>query len=166
MLRLGLAVAITIINRQRSIPISTPAIEHLIREILIIIQYSDFSVGVLLTTNKSIRVYNRTYRHKDMPTDILSFSYHPHATPGKRIKARDEDDKNLGDLVISLEYVKKDAALRGITLNERLKVLLVHGICHLLGYDHETDSDWRSMRAKEAYILKKINIAHYKLVQE
>lgn len=130
--------------------------ELLLQRILAIVKYPDFSLGVMVTTNKSIRVYNRTYRNKDKPTDILSFSYHPHATPGKRIRAKDEDEKNLGDLIISLEYVKKDAALRGVSLDERLKVLLVHGICHLLGYDHEDDADWRSMRAKEGYILKKL----------
>lgn len=130
--------------------------EALLQNILTIVNYTDFSIGVLITTNKSIRVYNRTYRKKDKPTDILSFRYHANATPGKRIKAKDEDDKNLGDLIISLEYVKRDAVLRGITLEERLKVLFVHGICHLLGYDHEIDADWRSMRAKEAFIMKRL----------
>ncbi len=131
--------------------------------ILSIIQYDDFSVGVLITTNRSIREYNRTYRDKDKPTDILSFRFHPRIESGKRIKVYSEEEKNLGDLILSLEYIKKDAAQRGISLQERLTILLVHGICHLIGYDHETEADWRSMRAKEAYILKNLK-KRYQLV--
>ncbi len=149
-------MAVTIINRQRSIPISTKEMQHLIQEILSLTYYADFSVGVLITTNKTIRTYNREYRHKDKPTDILSFRFHHRIEAGKRLKVASDEEKNLGDLILSLEYIKKDAIKRGISLQERLKILLVHGICHLIGYDHETDADWRSMRAKEASILKNL----------
>lgn len=147
---------ITVSCRQRSLPCSTERITLFMEELLRVLRYPDFDVGILLTTNKTIRRYNREFRNKDKATDILSFSYHENLTPGKRIKVHSEDDKNLGDLIISLEYVHKDALHRKTTLEERLKVLLIHGVCHLLGYDHETDSDWRSMRAKEAFLLRKV----------
>jgi rRNA maturation RNase YbeY len=147
---------ITINNRTRRPKISQQNIKKIVQKILDILHYSDYDIGILLTTNKSIQVYNRSYRNKDKPTDILSFSYHPDLKPGKRIKPKSEEDKNLGDLIISLEYVQKDAKNLGQTLNERMKILLVHGICHLLGYDHEKDSDWKVMQKKENEILKQL----------
>ncbi len=147
---------ITITNRQRSFPCNNERIARFMQELLTLLRYPDFDIGILLTTNKTIRRYNKEFRHKDKATDILSFSYHHDLVPGKRIKVHSEEDKNLGDLIISLEYVHKDALQRKTTLEERLKVLLVHGACHLLGYDHETDSEWRSMRAKEAFLLRKV----------
>ena len=147
---------ITIHNRQRKYTLDIKKLHTTVQQILEIINYSDFDIGILLTTNKTIRTYNLTYRSKDKPTDILSFSYHPELIPGKRIRAKSEDDKNLGDLILSIEYIDKIAKAMGVSLEERLKVLLVHGICHLLGYDHESDADYRSMRAKEAYIFRKL----------
>ncbi len=150
---------VTIHNKQRKIPVDTKQMRAITQKILDILKYSDFDIGILLTNNKTIRDYNRSYRNKDKPTDILSFSYHSDLKPGKRIKVKTEEDKNLGDLILSLEYIKKEAEKLEVSLDERLKVLLVHGICHLLGYDHVTDAQWRSMRAKEAFILKKL-VAH------
>ncbi len=147
---------ITILNKQRKISLDSEQMHAIMQKILDILNYSDFDIGILLTNNKTIRDYNRSYRNKDKPTDILSFSYHPDLKPGKRIKVKTEEDKNLGDLILSLEYIKKEAEKLNVSLDERLKVLLVHGICHLLGYDHVTDAQWRSMRAKEAFILKKL----------
>ena len=87
---------ITIHNKQRRIPIDKKALHDTIQGILAILDYTDFDIGILLTNNKTIRFYNRTYRQKDKPTDILSFSYHPNLKPGKRIRAATEEDKNLG----------------------------------------------------------------------
>lgn len=147
---------IVLLNRQRKISVDTNAIKKTILSILKIVNYADFDVGILLTNNAAIRKLNSQYRSKDKPTDILSFSFYPDHNPKKRIKPPPGEEKNLGDLVLSLEYIKKDAEQRKQPFETRLKILLVHGICHLLGYDHETDADWRSMRAKEAYILKKL----------
>jgi probable rRNA maturation factor len=121
--------------------------------------YADFDINVVLTTNATIRRYNRDYRHKDKPTDILSFPYHPDLKPGQRIKVKDEEDKNLGDLIISVEYVRRAAQELGVTFENRLKRLLVHGVCHLLGYDHIKDTDYQIMLKKEIALLKKISTA-------
>lgn len=147
---------ITIINRQRKYPFDTAQLEAGIQKILDAVGYSDFDIGVLITTNKTIRWYNKAYRMKDKPTDILSFSYHKDLQPGKRIKVTTEEDKNLGDLILSPEYIAKAAKEMNTSFENRFHTLLIHGICHLLGYDHETDEEWRSMEAKEAAIAKKI----------
>ncbi len=143
-------------NSQRKIAINADQLTADLQIILDALNYSDFDISVLITTNKTIREYNRDYRKKDKATDILSFPYHPALVAGKRIKVKHEEDKNLGDLIISAEYVTKAAQELNVTFEARMKTLLVHGVCHLLGYDHIIDSDWRSMRAKEAFLLKKI----------
>lgn len=145
---------ITIKNTQRTIAIDAEKVKAQLEQILAILGYADFDLGLWITSNATIRRFNREFRHKDKPTDILSFPYHPELKAGKRIKARSDEDKNLGDLIISAAYVVKDAPRYNMNFEERLCVLLVHGVCHLLGYDHMTDQDWRRMRAKEAYILK------------
>lgn len=143
-------------NQQRKIAIDTKAIERDLVVLLHVLKYDDFDISVLITTNATIRKYNRDFRHKDKPTDILSFPYHPELQAGKRIKVHEPEDANLGDLIISAEYVVQEARALNVTFEARMKLLLVHGVCHLLGYDHIDDADWRKMRAKEAFLLKKI----------
>jgi probable rRNA maturation factor len=140
-------------NTQRKISVNVKKIKEDARAILHIVKYENFDIGIWLTTNKTIQKYNQEYRNKDKPTDILSFSYHPTLKPGERIDPKTDDDKNLGDLIISLEYVQKAAEELHQTLEQRLQILLVHGICHLLGYDHEFDADYKIMHRKETMIL-------------
>lgn len=147
---------ILIRNTQRKIILSVKKLEHDAQKILHIVCYDNYDLGIWITTNKTIHTYNREYRKKDKPTDILSFSYHPSLKAGERITPANEDDKNLGDLVISAEYVQRVAHELNQTMDERMRILLVHGICHLLGYDHELDEDYKVMHKKEQSILKKL----------
>ncbi|MFC1841673.1 rRNA maturation RNase YbeY [Candidatus Dependentiae bacterium] len=148
---------ITIKNNQKKISVSEKKIKEYIKKIIKILGYENFDVGIWLTTNSTIKKYNKTYRKKNKPTDILSFPFYPDLKPEKKITPKSDDEKNLGDLIISLEYAKKDAKKFDKTLDEHLKVLLVHGICHLVGYTHETERDYKKMQAQEQYLLKKLN---------
>lgn len=147
---------ITVRSRVRKYPVNTQRMIEDVTIVLTDLGYADFDLGILLTTNKIIQQYNRDFRHKNQPTDILAFSYHHNARPGKRIFVTQEEDKNLGDLVISLEYVDKKAREYGFTFDYYLKKLLVHGICHLLGYDHIDDADYQRMAKEEKRLLHKI----------
>lgn len=142
-------------NTQRKIIVDTEKLMRDAQKMLDLLRYSEYDLSILITTNKTIRAYNKTYRHKDKPTDILSFPYHPSLRAGARIKPVFEEDKNLGDLILSAEYIVVAAQEYGVSFEERLHILLVHGICHLLGYDHITDADYRRMRAKESWLLRK-----------
>lgn len=144
-------------NTQRRVPIDKARVVVEVQAILDILDYSDYDIGVWITTNKTIREYNREYRHKDKATDVLSFPYHPTLKAGERIKPYEDEDKNLGDLILSAEYIVEEAKKYNVTFEERLRLLCVHGICHLLGYDHIIDTDFRRMRAKEVAILKKLD---------
>ncbi|HTA78021.1 MAG TPA: rRNA maturation RNase YbeY [Terracidiphilus sp.] len=101
-------------------------------------------ISVLLTTDKAIRRLNRRFREIDKATDVLSFPADA-AFPGQ--------EKVAGDLAISVPTARRQCAACGHSLGVELKVLILHGLLHLAGYDHETDSGQmarreRALRAK------------------
>jgi len=148
---------VTIKNSQRKIAINIPQLRKNIQKVLDHLGYNDFDIGLWITTNATIRKFNKQYCHKDKPTSILSFAFHPKLKPDERIKPKIPADKNLGDLIISAEFVKKDAPNWHQTFKERLNATIVHGICHLLGYTHKTDSAFKQMQKKEQELFKKFS---------
>lgn len=145
---------ITIRNSQRKISCNTHQLAENARVMITALGYKDFDLFVWLTTNVTITRYNRLYRHRNAPTDILAFPFHPQLRAGQRIKPTSTDDKNLGDIIISLERVERDAHTLGIPFQDHLRALLAHGICHLLGYDHIKDKDYGTMRRKELSLVR------------
>lgn len=145
---------IIIKNTQKRIFINVAELENDAQKILALLKYTDFDIGIWITTNKTIKSYNAQYRKKNKATDILSFPFYPSLKAGERIKAATPEEKNLGDLIISAEYVQKAAKELKTTLEKRIQVLLVHGICHLLGYDHIKDEDYTIMHRKELALLR------------
>lgn len=95
------------------------------------------TVNVLITNNREMRGLNRRFRGKDAPTDVLSFPAVPEL-PGKL----------AGDLAISGDIAAENAKQLGHTVEDEVKILILHGVLHLAGYDHETDD--RKMGRKEA----------------
>lgn len=147
---------ITIRNTQRKIKINVNQLKKDAQTILDALDYPDFDLGIWLTSNKMIQKYNKEYRDKDKPTDVLSFPYHTELKAGQRIKVKDSDDKNLGDLILAPEYIQNDLPKWETTFEKHLQRLLVHGICHLLGYDHIKDKDYKVMHKKEMELLSKL----------
>lgn len=127
------------------------------QKILSVLGYDDFDLSILLTTNKTIKKYNAQYRNVDKATDVLSFPFHV-VSAGEKINATSDDEKNLGDMIISLEYVQAAAKKLGTTFEKRMNRMLVHSICHLLGYDHIKDDEFVIMLAQEKSVAKKINL--------
>ena len=111
--------------KKRKLPKSW--IEERAKRILEILGIKNSELSVLITGDEEIRELNRTYRGKDRPTDVLSFPM------GDRIDGK----FILGDVVISLDTAQRQAKELGHSLEEEVERLLVHGILHLLGYDHE-----------------------------
>ena len=126
------------------------------QKILSLMGYQDFDLGILLTDNQTIQCFNHDFRSKDEPTDILSFPFHTDLEAGQAIIAETNDDKNVGDLIISLEYIKELCEEENKTINEHLRTLLCHGICHLLGYDHYTENTDKVMKEKETWLAAKL----------
>lgn len=107
-------------------------------------------ITFIITDNNYIRTINRDYRKKDSPTDVISFAYREDPFPGI-----EDVQEELGDIYLSIERAREQAEEYGVTLADELKRLIVHGMLHLLGYDHETSpEDEAVMRAKEEEILK------------
>jgi probable rRNA maturation factor len=92
-------------------------------------------VAVLLTNNREMRTLNRQFRRKDKATDVLSFP--------------SGDNGSGGDIAISLDIAAENAARLGHPLATEIKVLMVHGMLHLAGYDHETDHGKMARREHE-----------------
>lgn len=101
-------------------------------------------VELLITDNNTIRLLNLNYRKKDSPTDVLSFAERESLSP---------DPTLLGQVVISLDRAREQAAELKQPLEEELRFLFTHGLLHILGYDHEKPEDERTMLAKAYKIL-------------
>lgn len=147
---------IVVKSRLRTLAIDTDKLKQDAQKVLELLGIGDFDCGILLTTNATIKKYNNTYRNKNKPTDILSFPFYPDLKPGQRILATTQDEKNIGDLILAPEYIKKTAKKHNATFKQHLQRLLVHGICHLVGYDHIKDKDYNIMIKKEMELLKKL----------
>lgn len=148
---------ITISNEECTIELNSVQFERDAQKVLTLMGYEDFDLGILLTDNQAIQCFNNDFRSKDEPTDILSFPFHTDLQAGEKIIAETEDDKNVGDLIISLEYIKELCEQENKTINEHLRTLLCHGICHLLGYDHYTESTDIVMKEKESWLAAKLS---------
>jgi probable rRNA maturation factor len=104
-----------------------------------LLQMSDSELSVLLTGDAQIAILNRIYRRKDRPTDVLAFAQRE-GEHGERAGAI------LGDVVISVETARRQAASRGVDVSTEVTMLLAHGLLHLLGWDHDTPAKDRRMR--------------------
>jgi len=103
------------------------------------------AVDVLLSDDPTLRQLNKNFRNKDKPTDVLSFP-----APTKFA------NKHAGDLAISLETAARQAATYGHTLRDEVRILLLHGLLHLSGEDHETDNG--EMAAREATLRRELRL--------
>lgn len=104
-----------------------------------------------MTDNQTIRRLNANWRNKDRATDVLSFPMLENFTNYRN------ETLLVGDIVISGEKAKEQATHHGHSLRRELSFLFVHGLLHLLGYDHETEAEEAVMRAKQREILKASN---------
>lgn len=109
---------------------------------------ADSELVVSFVSDREIRRLNAKYRGKDRPTDVLAFA----AREGERFPGT---GGILGDVVIATRVARRQAAARNRPLTEELRVLLTHGLLHLLGYDHERGAaEARRMRRKERWLLE------------
>jgi probable rRNA maturation factor len=115
----------------------------------------DFEVSVLYTDDSFITQLNWQYRRVQGPTDVLSF---PMMDPNSEIdKVEIPGVPNiLGDIVISLETTRRQASEQGKSMEEELSLLLVHGVLHLLGYDHDSPEREAVMWDRQAKAVKEV----------
>ena len=115
-------------------------------------------MNVILTTPEEIRKINKKFRGIDKETDVLSFPMFE-KNEIKKIRANGSiTPEVLGDIIISIEQVKKQANEYGHGFNRELAYMIVHGFYHCLGYDHMTEEDKSKMRKKEEAVLSKVGL--------
>ena len=137
-------MSVEIIRRDESKKVSSRKLKKIAQKVLEIVERDQAELCVVLVANREIRKLNAKYRKKDYPTDVLSFPAGDELPPGVLL---------LGDVIISVEKAREQAEQRKRTLDEELVVLLIHGILHLLGYDHERSAkDARIMGSLEKNI--------------
>ncbi len=138
---------IAIINEFGEIDILNKCIEQFIQLLLEKEGVSeDSEVSILFTDDEDIKRLNKKYRNIDKSTNVLSFSM----KEGIPVPF----DNILGDIAVSIEYAKREAEEMGLSLEDRIVQLLIHGILHLLGYDHIEDEDYEKMFSKEEFYFR------------
>lgn len=119
------------------------------------IQDSDLEVSIVLANDDLVHVLNREYREKDKPTNVLSFA------------SIDSDDFakesmmnpfNLGDVILSYDTIARECQEQGKFLLDHIKHLTVHGVLHLMGYDHDNEDDATNMETLEIRILEQLDV--------
>lgn len=119
--------------------------------VLILTKTVNVSLNLILTDNEYIKSLNSEYRHKNKPTDVISFAYRDDPFP-----VIADTVEELGDIYISLEKASEQAVEYEVTLADELIRLIIHGVLHLLGYDHEISEEEE----------KKMNLLEDKLFNE
>jgi probable rRNA maturation factor len=119
---------IEVVNRQRHFKVDTKAWTTFATKALSAIGKGESSATIAFVSDKRIRELNRQFRNVDKATDVLSFP------------ADGPDEANLGDIAISVETAATQAKENGLSFDDEVAQLILHGLLHLSGYDHETDN--------------------------
>ena len=142
-------MGVLIRNDHPDINIDCHYIENMIAKIMGHLDCPNQEVSILLTGDKGIRRLNQEFRSIDQPTDVLSFPQNADEDPCT------PEEIILGDIAVSLDIAKAQAKEHGLDFKEEIILLLIHGILHLLGYDHEiSEQEEKKMRNKTRELFK------------
>ena len=133
---------VEVVNRQRRLKLDTEAWSNFAARALDAIGKSESSATIAFVSDNRIRGLNRQFRGVDKATDVLSFPA--------------EEKLNLGDVAVSVDTAAVQAKENGLTLDEELAQLILHGLLHLCGHDHETDNG--EMNQLELRLRRKLKI--------
>lgn len=140
-------IQIDIIKNAAGWPEVEPLLKRAVKGVLDVIALEeDAELSLVLSDNDEVQLLNKHYRGKDKPTNVLSFPQD------------DENFQHLGDVILALETVKQEAQDQDKSFDDHLTHLTIHGLLHLLGYDHETDDEAEEMEALEIEILRDLGV--------
>jgi len=149
-----------LINRQRAVRVRPQPLDAFLRKACDMVLPPEAGVAVCLVTDAEIAKLNRTYRGKQSPTDVLSFpadGAHRKSATDLRGTRSYGAGFHLGDIAISPAAARRNAQMLGRELQKELRVLILHGVLHLAGYDHETDQG--QMERYELRLRRRLGIA-------
>jgi probable rRNA maturation factor len=137
-------MAIAIENRQRKFKIDTKRLRGSLKKLLRELNCAESDLSVLLVDDEQIREFNKTYLQRDRSTNVISFAM-------REGEFSDINPQLLGDIILSVETACRDAEAQHIDFMDGVEFLVIHGLLHLLGYDHEhtTPREARRMKEKE-----------------
>lgn len=121
----------------------------------------DVELGLFITSDEGIRALNRQYRGRDEPTDVLAFAAREEAVAGLSFISPPDGLTHLGEVIIAYPQARAQARAHRHPVKTEVAVLIVHGVLHLLGYDHERPGPERRMRAKEAKVTAQLKEADF-----
>ena len=131
------------------------------------LEKSKLYISIILTTPKQIQQINKQYRNIDKETDVLSFPMYEKNELEKMIKENKFDHEDvLGDVIISIDKVERQAKEYNHSFERELAYMLVHGFYHLMGYDHIKEEDKNVMRLKEEKVLTDLRIERNEFDEE
>ena len=133
---------VEVVNRQRRLQLDTEAWSTFATKALNAIARNESSATIAFVSDKRIRELNRQFRGIDKTTDVLSFPT--------------EEESNLGDVAVSVETAATQAKDNGLSFDDEIAQLILHGLLHLSGYDHETDNG--EMNRLELRLRRKLKI--------
>ncbi len=116
-------------------------------------------VSVVLADDATVRTLNRKYRGRDAPTNVLAFAQEAALAQEDATIEQSSGPLLLGDVVLAYETVRREAAAQGKTLTDHTRHLVVHGVLHLLGFDHDSNASATDMERRETAILATLGIA-------
>jgi len=137
-----------VVNLQRKVKVQSDDFRSFVKSCEPIDEAAGKTFSLAFVSDRRMKELNKFFRGKDTTTDVLSFPHEPDEF--------DVDKTNLGDIVISAEQAQRQAKENGLTLDNEIKQLILHGILHLCGYDHETDNG--EMNARELELRDKLGI--------
>ncbi len=143
---------ITITNEYTQFSIDTSAVNKLVTQIIEMLSLKVATLSIVFVENQQIQQLHQQFFNDNSPTDIITF---PLNDPGEPIEA---------DLVISLEMAQENAKYYGVTIEEEIKRLIIHGLLHLAGWKDESPDQQRAMRKKEDDLLE--HVANIRLMIE
>lgn len=136
-------------NTVRASGVNARTVKAVAKRLLATVGESDASLALSLVSDAEIHQLNRAHRGKDRPTDVLSFSIDGGAALCHQERRRRTPERLLGDVVISIDTARRQAADYDASLQEEIYRLLIHGLLHVLGHDHERPAERRVMRREE-----------------
>ncbi len=140
---------IEVVNRQRKVRVDRERWQAFAARAVGVLPEEVKGVTIAFVSDRAMRELNRMWRHKSETTDVLSF-------PAEQDQFEKAQETSLGDVVISLEQAARQAKQNGLTLNEEIAQLILHGLIHLCGYDHATDQG--QMNRLELKLRRKLGI--------
>ena len=155
-----------ILNRQKKVPLAEQPLTEFLGRILRAVNFAEAEVSIAFVSDAEIAKWNQNYRKKKGPTDVLSFpalskrraERHAKRKQTNRVCARSAGGF-LGDIAIAPETARRYANKNGRTLDIEIRILMLHGVLHLMGYDHESKSDYGQMNRIEQKLRRRLGLA-------